>query len=386
MEPVYCPNGHPNRPGTRICAICLALLEPSAPAAPPSKSAPRPTAPPPRPSVSPPPASPQPAPPRPVEPIAQPGPPPPAAPAPRRRVWPWLVGCLLLLALGVAAVFLLVLPLARLSTSTTSATLPTAAVTAEAVEPTAVEPTAAATLTTPPDTATSPAGETATDEPTIVATITPLATLVGVVITPTFAFGPDDNFIQNGDFDDDWVNGWTREGGEDSPGTVEVRPLTDAPDDSALHMAQSGAGVLHLAQRVVLAFPVESLVFRARVRLDGAAGGGRSALILRYEDADGAPLGASVWHDDSAAATALWGRGPLPDEDAPVVARALDDGWQAVELALGAELADALPDVDPVAVRQITISLALLGEDGCAPTACATTLEASQLSLTAEMP
>lgn len=286
----------------------------------------------------------------------------------------------------MAAVFLLVLPLARLSTSTTSATLPTAAVTAEAVEPTAVEPTAAATLTTPPDTATSPAGETATDEPTIVATITPLATLVGVVITPTFAFGPDDNFIQNGDFDDDWVNGWTREGGEDSPGTVEVRPLTDAPDDSALHMAQSGAGVLHLAQRVVLAFPVESLVFRARVRLDGAAGGGRSALILRYEDADGAPLGASVWHDDSAAATALWGRGPLPDEDAPVVARALDDGWQAVELALGAELADALPDVDPVAVRQITISLALLGEDGCAPTACATTLEASQLSLTAEMP
>lgn len=300
------------------------------------------------------------------------------------------MGCLLLLALGVAAVFLLVLPLARLSTSTTSTTLPTAAVTAEAVviaEPTAVEPTAAATLTTPPNTATSPAADAAaTDEPTTVATITPLATLVGVVITPTFAFGPDDNFIQNGDFDDDWVNGWTHEGGEDSPGTVEVRPLTDAPDDSALHMEQSGAGVLHLAQRVVLAFPVESLVFRARARLDGTAGQGRSALILRYEDADGAPLGASVWYDDSAAATALWGRGPLPDEDAPVVARALAGGWQAVELALGAELADALPDVDPVAVRQITISLALLGEDSCAPAACATTLEASQLSLTAEMP
>ncbi len=375
MEPVYCPNGHPNRPGTRLCAVCLALLEPSVPAAPPPKSAPRSTPPPPR---QPPPIQPEPPPPA------------PAAPAPRRRVWPWLVGCLLLLVLGVVGVILLLFPLARFV-----APAATTEITVEAVgivDPTAVEPTAAVTLTAPPAVTDAPAVASdtppATTPPTAVATITPLVTLVGVVITPTFAFGPDDNFIQNGDFADDWVNGWTRDG-EGGAGTVEVRPLPDAPDDSALHMEQSGAGISHLAQRVVLTFPVENLVFRARVRLDGTAGGagqGRSALILRYEDAAGAPLGASLWLDDSTAATTLWGTGPLPAAGAPVITRALADGWQAVELALGPELVDELPDVDPVAVRQITISLALLGEDDCDPADCAATLEASQLSLTAEIP
>jgi hypothetical protein len=297
------------------------------------------------------------------------------------------LGCLLLLALGVAAVFLLLFPLARFA-----APVPTVAVTAEAagiIQPTASEPpamesaTAAATPTAPPSAtaATEPS-------PTDVATITPLATLVGVVITPTFAFGPDDNFIQNGDFNDDWVNGWTRQDGEEA-GTVEVRPLPDAPDDNALFLEKTGAGSLHLAQRVVLAFPVESLIFRARVQLTGEAGAtgqGRSALILRYEDADGNPLGASIWLDDSIEATTLWGVDPLPAEASPVVSRFLPGGWQAVELALGNELSEGLSEIDPVSVRQITISLALLGEDGCAPADCAASLEASQLSLTAELP
>lgn len=381
MEPVYCPNGHPNRPGTRLCAVCLALLEPSAPAAPPSKSAPREPLPPP-PSVAPRRPSP---PDRPI----QPPPPDPAAAAPRRRVWPWLLlGCLLLPVLAIAALILLVLPQAR-----DVALVPTPAITAEAVSviiPTAAQPTAAATLAAPAGAAAELAGTLpSTESPTAVATITPLATLVGVVITPTFAFGPDDNFIQNGDFADDWINGWTREGGEVGAGTVEVRPLPDAPDDSALHLEASGPGILHLAQRVVLAFPVESVVFRARVRLAGtvgAAGQGRSALILRYEDADGAPLGASIWLDDAAETTTLWGTGPLPASGSPVVTRVLAGGWQAVELALGPELADGLSDVDPQSVRQITISMALLGEEACAPAACVATLDASQLSLTAELP
>lgn len=385
MEPVYCPNGHPNRPGTRLCAVCLALIEPSAPAAPPPKKTPRPPLPP---AVSSPPAE-----------KLQPAP--PAAPQPdsapsSRRVWPWLLGCLLLITLGVVAVVLLLFPLVRSVAPAPTAAPPTAAsATVAAIapaavvaEPTVAEATAAATLPSPGATADAGASPDM-PSPTTVATITPLATLVGVVITPTFAFGPDDNLIQNGDFNDDWVNGWTREATARNTGTVEVRPLPDAPDDSALFMEQSGPDVLHLAQRVVLAFPVEGLIFRARVRLAGAAdaaGQGRAALILRYEDAAGQPLGASVWLDDSAETTPLWGNGPLPAQDLPVVAHPLAEGWQAVEVALGSELRDDLPQIDPVAVRQLTISLALLGEDGCAPAACAAALEASQLSLTAEMP
>ena len=40
MEPVFCPNGHPNRPGTRVCAVCRALIPPSRPVAPAKPSTP----------------------------------------------------------------------------------------------------------------------------------------------------------------------------------------------------------------------------------------------------------------------------------------------------------------------------------------------------------
>lgn len=222
--------------------------------------------------------------------------------------------------------------------------------------------------------------------PTAIPTITPFSTIVGVVITPTIVFGEGSNFIQNGDFADDWVNGWTLETrGKDA--TVEVR--RDGADGPVLSLAKSGAGMTRLAQRVVLTFPVEGMTFRGDINLSGTTDGaneGRSALILRYEDANGQPLGASVWLDGSATATDLWGVAPLPTLGPSVSLRFIDEGQQSVDVQLGRELTEELSGIDMVAVRQITILLAVLGGDSCRPDGCQTALEAGGLSLAAVAP
>src|SRR5690606_12092376 len=109
-------------------------------------------------------------------------------------------------------------------------------------------------------------------------------------------------------------------------GRVFVRPASEDPDVQALRMELDDPGVLQLAQRVVLPFPVEGLVFRAQLLLSGSAASSsesRSALILRYEDANGDPLGATVWLDGAAESTDLWGTGPLPELDDNVSVRYL---------------------------------------------------------------
>lgn len=396
MEPVYCPNGHPNRPGTRICIVCRALLEPSAPAAPPHKPATdRPSAPPHKTPID-----------RPAAPPAIPEEDESAVPSAhspataRRRTWPWLLLLLLLGVLGVIFLRSLLFPITRTTGEAPTPALDTLIAAGDPVEeqgassgplPTTMDTPIPASATAPINTPTEPS----TPMPTLVATITPLATLtppatiVGVVITPTFAFGPDANFIQNGDFANDWVNGWSRDVNGDPVGErIEVQPDSETGQNE-LRLEKSGPGSLQLAQRVVLTFPVEALVFRARVRLAGVATGtdeGRAALILRYEDSQGTPLGASVWVDGTVEETELWGADPLPPDGGSLVAHYLGDGWQAIELALGQELADELPTVDPVAIRQVTVILALLGEESCAPVDCASSLAVSSISLTAESP
>lgn len=398
MEPVYCPNGHPNRPGTRICIVCRALLDPSSPAEPPAKPAgDRPTAPPRKTTIdrlAPPPAT--------AETDESAGPLVRPSTAARRRAWPWLLLLLLLGVLGVIFLRSLLFPVTRTTGEAPTPALDTVIAAGDAVNeqeassvpsPTAMDTPSPASATAPIHTPT----ELSTSAPTLVATITPLATLippatiVGVVITPTFAFGPDANFIQNGDFANDWVNGWSRDANGDPVGElIEVQPDSETGQNE-LRLEKSGPGSLQLAQRVVLTFPVEALVFRARVRLAGVATGmdeGRAALIVRYEDSRGTPLGASVWVDGATDETDLWGTEPLPPDGngASLAAHYLGDGWQAIELGLGQELADELPTVDPVAIRQVTVILALLGEESCAPVDCATSLAVSNISLTAESP
>jgi hypothetical protein len=106
---------------------------------------------------------------------------------------------------------------------------------------------------------------------------------------------PGVNLIQNGDFIDEWANGWARDPVAGSGiGIVDVRPLEDEPEIRALHVEKTGPGMLLVSQRVALAGPASDLTFEARLRLSGSRIGpaqGHSALVLRYEDANGDSLG-----------------------------------------------------------------------------------------------
>lgn len=356
-----CPNGHVNRPGTRICAVCRALIPPPVPA--PVASAPA------------------------AAPPAGSAPPPTAAPRPPRAAY-WALGLvLLLLALAVAA-FAVFYPIRRRAAYLATAavmTLPAGAAntgrppTATSGPPTAAPPPSpTAVLAAPGDAGT----------PTPVATITPLSTIVGIVLTPTLATTPTvplgPNLIQNGDFRADWVNGWERTAeGVTGVQAVETRLLPGEPPLPSLAMSKSGAGRVALSQSITLAQPPDGLVFRAQLRLAGGVDGaneGRSALLLRYEDADGQLLGASLWLDGSATMSALWGAA-LPPFGPGVAPRIQAAEWQTIEIALAHEFTDRLPDVDPAAVRRITIVLLLAGTDGCPPNACVAELNAAGLSL-----
>lgn len=372
-EPVLCPNGHPNRPGTRICAVCRALIPPAAPATPPA-----------------------------AEPAAEPAPTPPdRGQRGGGKGDSWLVALLLLL-LGLTAAtlvltFLYFSPLRRgpayLATAAV-VTMPageSGVAAAATATPPPAEPTAPPSATPPPATPTAGSGTPPTLVATPVATITPLSTIVGVVLTPTLATTTDAalalNLIQNGDFGQDWVNGWERTtDGLNGTQVVEVRQSSGDPPRPLLAMSKTGAGALRVVQHVVLNGPAADLVFRGQLRLAGetAASGseGRAALLLLYEDADGQPLGASVWLDGSATNSALWG-GQLPPFGPTTAPRIQPATWQTVEVDLGREFIDRLPAIDPAAVRRVTIVLALLAGDGCPPDGCAAELEAAALSLTA---
>jgi len=372
MEPILCPNGHPNRPGTRICAVCRALIPP--PPAPPVVAG-----------------------------RAQPEPPPPARlPVSGGRVGAggWLLAALLLLLLAavvIMAAYVFLYPARRSADYLATAavvTLPAGASTTAALPAAAVpsaQPSTPAPVTSPtPISATAPARS-----PTAVATITPLANVTGLALSPAAAAASESipaglNLIQNGDFAADWANGWERQAdGSNGSAIVEGRVLAGDPPLPSLHLGQWGTGSLRVVQHVSLTGAAADLVFRGRVRLAGlgdpVGGAGRAALILLYEDADGRPLGASVWLDGGAgeAATSLLSDGSLPPLGLAAAPRLLEAGWQSIELPIGREFAERLPGLAPDAVRRITIVLAVAGSAGCRPDACPAELDAAGLSLVA---
>lgn len=380
MEPIYCPNGHPNRPGTRICIICRELIAPSSPPAP--HLPPKPDNPPSQPDAL---SLDHPANTT-VETAAKPAPADATSSGKSRRLWPWLLLLLLVVVAGAVLLYSLLYPARR--TTTISPTQPAQTAPAVAVDTATSEPTATSQPTVSPSSTPAEATPTIPGSPTTVATITPLPTIVGVIITPTLAFGPEVNFIQNGSFVDDWVNGWTLESRGEAAEIV-IGPATDGPETQSLKLARSGPGMSRLAQRVVLTFPVEGLIFRGRLRLAGTAsndGEGRAAVILRYEDANGDPVGSTVWMDGSADDSDLWGIIPLPVSGPTVSERYVREGWQNLELSLAQEFADELAGVDMESVRQITVIMAVVGGESCPPSGCETLLEVAELSITAEGP
>lgn len=364
MEPVTCPNGHPNRPGTRVCAVCRALIPPSRPAAPPAN--------PPTPGSS---ATPP--------------------PAPRRAGLGYGLPALLLLVAVVVGLAALALryPLRRTNYLATAAVVTLPAGVAGGALPTA---TLTITPPPPPPTATPPAAPPAAGDAssTTVATITPLATIVGIVLAPTTpaeaTIAPDVNLIQNGDFAQEWVNGWERTTeGLTGAQVVETRPPAGNPPQPTLYMSKTGAGALRLSQHVTLSGPATDLVFRGQLRLSGELDGdgneGRAALLLLYENADGQTLGLSAWVDGRTNGSGLWGT-LLPTFGPTTAPRFQPAGWQTIEIDLGQEFTDRLPGLDPAAVRRITVVLALLGSPNCVPDGCPTELEAAGLSLTTAEP
>lgn len=367
MDFVYCPNGHANRPGTRICAVCRALVEQRAPqsaAAPTSRRHSAPLPPTGKPETAP-------------SPEAAPVDTSPDKKKSRAWVWLLLLLCLLgLLALAVLASFYL--PNRTQVQQPTPVTRSTAA--AVAINPTD-PPLPTPTLATLP----TPTGSVAEPSPTAVSTITPIGTVVGVVITPTFPFSPDSNMLQNGDFADNWANGWASEASGEA-NLIELRAMEDESGTNELHMEQTGSGHLQIAQRVVLTYPVELLEFQARVRAAGTAADGRGALILLYEDFNGKPIGASIWLDSKAGSTELLEALLSLPSGIPVAGRILDEGWQDLTIDLGQEFAEELTGLSPIDVAQLTVILAVVNSDNCKSGACAATLDAAALSLIPRKP
>ena len=377
MDFVYCPNGHANRPGTRICAVCRALVEQRVP----------------QPAAAPPPPR-EPADPRPVEsyeaaPRAHAEPATELVAPPKKRSWLWLwllllLGLCGLLALAVLAFFY---PLNRTQQEQPTPIVATsvAVIIDNTPEPIPTDlplPTATTeALPSPTELAEEPS-------PTNVPTITPLSTIVGVVITPTFSFAPGMNLLQNGDFADDWANGWTSEMNGDS-NLVDVRPVNDDPDANMVHLEQTGPGYLRIAQRVVLTYPVEGLEFQTRVRAAGAGNGaaeGQGALILQYEDFNGEPIGASIWTSGSAASDGLWDTLLAPLAGLPFAEHALDESWQTLTVDLGRQFADELTGLSPMDVFQLTVILAVANSDACEPAGCEAMIEATDLLLAPNLP
>lgn len=335
---------------------------------------------------------------------------PPEKTAPANRSSLWLILILLLVLAGLAVCALLALmfiPAIRERTQSLPNFEQTVVLPAIVEDsPTIVVATNVAS-TSPPPTSVAPviADEaTAVPSPSPFPTITPLADaptptpIIGIIMPPVPTGTPNGgtttiNVIQNGDFSDDWANGWSLETAETNGSQVieQIPPGFDAPGQ-VLSMGKTGSGTVELRQRAVLNDRTANAVFRARLRQSGtvyetAGVEGRSALILVYESADGAPQGASLWFDNAADQTGLWSYPPLSELGPSLMARyATDRDWQDIEIALDQEFKENLPDINPDDIRQVTVILLLIADEDCPAESCMATLEAADVQLLMPFP
>lgn len=338
MDLVFCPNGHPNRPGRAQCVVCKAPLP-----LPPESQVPPPVRPP-----LPPRSAPRPTPDAaPLTPAPQPtdATSPETSPTPTPRRWPALL-LLGLLILAIVATWLL-WPRLR--------------------DDTATQP--------------SPPAATVPSLP-IVAPTEPPATA-----PPSAAPSTPGNLIAGGDFAAGWEEAWASEGPDGNGETaITATTFASAPAPAGLQISQAGAGTTRLQQTIDLPGPATDLRFSSALRLVGSAASdgaeGRAALMLTYLDENDAALGYSVWIDGSQPASTLWGQAPLPVFGPQLSPRyALDETWQTIDVDLADELLNRLPGVEPERVRRIGVNLLALGSETCAPSGCPITLEAAALQL-----
>lgn len=354
MNQIICPKcGQLNRAGAKFCTKCQASI----PAPPPSPSPPFFPGAPAGPLGGPSPAGQFPAPP-----VAYPA---------RRNHWLWIaIGLVSLLI--IAAVAILFWQAGKDGTSVADVT-PTAE--AEVGSETTEIPVVPPTLQPDPTEAVEES------IPTLAATEVPETTLP----QPT----PFANLLSNGNFAQNWDQGWQRTLGPNASGSqrTEVIDVGRGTTGRGLHIERSGPDQLYLEQRVTV--NPSSLHFSAEVKLVGSIDEstnteGIGVLMLVYHDTNQAPLGYSIWVNGNQRTSLLFGVGSLPPVGNNVSRYWLGNEWHKIDIDLRQEIINSLPTVNPDEINAITVILLAMGSDSCSPDGCPVDIRAADLLLSSE--
>jgi hypothetical protein len=362
MADLKCPNGHPNRPGAKFCAVCRTQLVPASPQQPqgpqhPPQSPQQPMG---QGHASPaqqfiPPASPQPAA------MGQ------QAQSSRSQWILWgLIGVIVLAIIALSA--LLFWP-----RDEEDELVPTPVTAAEVTEDEDAAPEAESP-TPVPEEEESPVPPDEEAVPPEVIEIPPI----------------DDNRLINGNFRDNWGVGWERTIGAASTGAGRIENIeTDrSVDGHAVTLSRTGPGFLKLEQTV----PVDParMRFSARIQINGSVGDnpsqeGIGALMLIYHNEEQTPIGYTIWASGPTRSSSLFGVNPLPPIQNNVSLRWVNEEWRHIDnLDLRQEIINGLPIVNPDEVRFITVMLLGVGHSDCLPDGCTVEVVATDLRLLEE--
>jgi hypothetical protein len=197
---------------------------------------------------------------------------------------------------------------------------------------------------------------------------------------------PVANLLTNGSFAESWEAGWQRTLGPNATGEgrIEVIPIGRGITGQGIHITRTGPDFLQLAQTVSV--DPTNLHFTAQLQMasltnetEGVEGMG--VLMLIYRDVEQQAIGYSIWANESARNSQLFGIDPLPPVGNSVSRRWVGDDWQGIEQDLRQEIINSLPTINPDNVSAITVALLAIGSGECPPDACAVDIQATDLTL-----
>lgn len=352
MSQTVCPNcGQVNRAGAKFCSKCRSQLPAPPPPGEPLGG----------PSVAPPVQSP-----------AGQFPPTAVTPTPKRNIWLWAaIVVVILLIVGVLAFIFW-------PSDDESAVMSDGTPTVE------IEEAPEETETPEPI---------PTEQPNPTATVEDSAVTLPIEPTAETEFAeapPIVNLLANGNFEQNWNDGWTRtlDPAVVGPQRIEVVDVEQGASGRGLHIEQSGPDRLTLEQSSMITNPA-NMQFSAEVKLAGsidpATGAeGLGALMLIYRGEDQSPLGYSIWVNGEQRSSPLFGIEPLPPVSNNVSRRWLGSGWQPIKIDLRQEIINSLPTVNPDMVRFITVIFLATGSDNCTLDGCPVDIQAVDLVLWSE--